>query len=334
MEIWREISEQLAGNSPVVLVTVVAGSGSVPRGPGAKMLILPDGRRMGTVGGGAVEYRAQELAKELFRSEKSLYKRFCLNADAADLGMICGGELTLFFQYIPANEDSQKQFRELAQEKNQRLKKWIGLRFDGEVWQMSLFSEQDSQPAPKAADFAIPLRACPQFMQRGEGFLYTEPFSGLGIAYIFGGGHLSQALVPLLHAVDFSCVVIEDRAEFAKPELFPQAEQILLADFSDLSFLSVGPEDYLIIVTRGHLNDYEVLSQALRTNAGYIGMVGSKRKISAVFAKLREQGFSQEALASVYTPIGLPILAETPAEIAVSIAAQLIQKRAERRNLP
>ena len=152
-----------------------------------------------------------------------------------------------------------------------------------------------------------------------------------GRCYVFGGGHVSQALVPLLSGVDFCCVVLDERPDYATPALFPTAE----ARCGPLPALAAAipftTGDSVIIMTRGHQGDYEVLCEALRSPVWYIGVVGSHRKMEATFRRLREDGFTDADLSRIVTPIGLAIDAETPAEIAVSITAQLIQRRAARR---
>lgn len=150
-----------------------------------------------------------------------------------------------------------------------------------------------------------------------------------GRVYIFGGGHVSQKLVPALAAVEFRCVVLEDREEFCSPDLFPQAEEVRLADFSKVSQeVELTGDDYVVIMTRGHKDDLLIQSQVMRAPARYIGVIGSRRKTAAVTAALREMGFREEDFCRVHAPIGLPIRSETPAEIAVSVAAQLILERA------
>ena len=151
-----------------------------------------------------------------------------------------------------------------------------------------------------------------------------------GRVYIFGGGHVAQALVPALAAVDFRCVVLEDREDFCRPELFPGVEETRLIQNGDpAAYAGITAEDYVAVMTRGHKDDLTVQAQALKTPAKYIGVIGSRKKTAAVFAKLRDMGYTDADLQRITTPIGLSIKAETPAEIAVSIAAQLIQLRAE-----
>jgi xanthine dehydrogenase accessory factor len=154
-----------------------------------------------------------------------------------------------------------------------------------------------------------------------------ERLEAAGRVYVFGGGHVAQALVPVLAAADFDCAVLEDRPEFCRAEMFCGATATLIDNARISDYITVAARDYLVLVTRGHRDDLLVLRQALQTPARYIGMIGSHRKAAAVFASLREQGCTDEDLARVWAPIGLEIGSKTPAEIAVSIAAQLIQER-------
>jgi len=159
---------------------------------------------------------------------------------------------------------------------------------------------------------------------------YSEPLVRPGGVCIFGGGHVAQELVPVLAHLGFRCTVMDDRPDFANPGMFPQAEEVITGDFSRISdFLTVTPNDYLVVMTRGHSFDYEVQVQAMRTGACYIGVIGSKSKAGIIAQKLSREGFSQEEINRVHSPIGINIASETQAEIAVSIAAQLIQVRAE-----
>lgn len=151
--------------------------------------------------------------------------------------------------------------------------------------------------------------------------------------YIFGAGHVAKELVPVLEHLDFSCIVLDDREQFANKERFPQAEQILITDFSDLvKCISVTKDDYVVIMTRGHQQDYKVQLQMLKQKPYYIGVMGSKNKIAYVSGKLEAEGCSKEEVAACYMPIGTKIQAQTPEEIAISIAGELILKRAEKRN--
>ena len=158
---------------------------------------------------------------------------------------------------------------------------------------------------------------------------FAVPVVKAGRTFVFGGGHVSQALVPAIAAVGFRPVVYDDREEFADAKLFPQAEQVIYGDFEHIAdHLTVTPDDYVVIMTRGHQADYEVLTQVLRSGAKYIGCIGSKRKLAICRDRLLKADFTEEEYAVVHAPIGLAIGAETPEEIAVSVAAEMIAVRA------
>ncbi len=161
-----------------------------------------------------------------------------------------------------------------------------------------------------------------------EGWL-AIPVVRAGRTYIFGGGHVSQALVPVLADLGFRPVVYDDRPEFANPALFPGAERTLCGDFTRLTEqVTVTPEDYVVVMTRGHQADYEVLAQVLRSGARYLGCIGSRRKLALCRERLLEAGFTEAEYSRLHAPIGLAIGAQTPAEIAVSVAAEMIAVRA------
>lgn len=146
--------------------------------------------------------------------------------------------------------------------------------------------------------------------------------------YLFGGGHISLHLVPLVKMVGFDLTLIDDRRKFASPERFPQADEIHVMDFRNLSGeIKFEPESYVVIVTRGHLYDKQVLSQVLKNETAYVGMIGSRRKRELIYRELEKEGFARSRLARVHSPIGLDIGAETPEEIAVSIVAEMISIR-------
>jgi len=144
---------------------------------------------------------------------------------------------------------------------------------------------------------------------------------------------VAASLAPVAAGLGFDVVVVDDRPEFATAARFPAAGRVLLLDSLDdvFSVLPADERSFVVVVTRGHQHDASVLAQALRTPAPYVGLMASRSKWATMAASLREQGFDDDDLARVHTPIGLPIGAESPAELAISIAAELIKARAERR---
>ena len=151
--------------------------------------------------------------------------------------------------------------------------------------------------------------------------------------FIFGAGHVAKQVAAISKMVGFTTVVLDDRNEFANTERFPTADQVLVLDRFDtlLQRLHMDTHSYIVIVTRGHRHDQTVLSQALKTDARYIGMIGSRKKRDTIYRNLLEGGFAQNDIDRVHSPIGLEIEAETPEEIAVSIVAELIRERAKKK---
>jgi xanthine dehydrogenase accessory factor len=161
---------------------------------------------------------------------------------------------------------------------------------------------------------------------------YSEQLTRAGKVYVFGGGHVAQELVPLLSHLDFKCVLFENLEKFAGRELFPSAESIIIGDFDDISAsVSITDKDYVVILTRGHRFDLALQIQVLKLKPYYIGVISSRKKAETVTAKqLLEQGFTQEEINKIHAPIGINIKGDAPAEVAVSIAAELIQVRSNR----
>lgn len=158
---------------------------------------------------------------------------------------------------------------------------------------------------------------------------FIKEFKLASTAYIFGGGHVAYALEPVLRHVDFRTIVIDDRAEYANPERYPHADKTVVVDDFDNAFddIETDEDSYIIIVTRGHRGDLQVLRQALKKPHAYLGMIGSRKKNRLLYDALLEEGFKEEDFEKIHSPIGLSIGSETPEEIAISIVAEIIQVR-------
>ncbi len=331
--LFKTISVLAQEGEASVLATVVAGSGSTPRGAGARMLVARDGRVRGTIGGGAVEHRSEKLALDVLRDGSSRLERYRLHKnDIQDLGMICGGEVYVYFRYIPPNDSAMITLAEKVEEHFKRGEQsWLIEEITPDkAGGMGVFGKDSGLFGMDVPNDALAgLQNKPRQIEAHGRVFYCERLIRAGLVYIFGGGHVAQALVPVLAAVDFRCVVLEDREDFARMELFSGACDTLLIDNARIAeYISVTPDDFTVVVTRGHKDDQLVQAQMLKTPARYIGVIGSRKKSAAVFANLRDMGFTDMDLARITTPIGLKIGAETPSEIAVSIAAELIKERA------
>ena len=157
--------------------------------------------------------------------------------------------------------------------------------------------------------------------------VFVEPILPQPVVYLFGGGHVSMAVAKAAHAAGFGIAVVDDRESFANKERFPMAQDVHTS-YED-AFAKIHPNvaTYLIIVTRGHKEDMRVLAWAVRTDARYVGMIGSKRKVLSVYKALEEEGYKPEEFERVYAPMGLEIGALSPEEIAISIVAELVAVR-------
>ncbi|NCB52593.1 MAG: XdhC/CoxI family protein [Clostridia bacterium] len=332
-QLFTQLKKKLEQKQDTVFVTVVASSGATPRAAGARMLVGREGRLCGTIGGGAVEHRAEQLAREAIEKQTSGMKHFSLTRDDVEnLGMICGGDVTLFFRCMPGGDERLLMLCNTALEQFAlRKTTWLVTELtDAPDGNLGLYSEKlglvgidDTEIPQKIAGQTCRLESA------GRQYLAEELLSA-GYVYIFGGGHVAQELAPLLAHLDFRCIVLEDRPEFAQPALFPCALSVKQVDFSDIHEMNdITDDDYIVIMTRGHASDQIIQEQALRTPAGYIGVIGSNHKKAAVQESIMSHGFTQEDVKRIVTPIGLlGVSAETPAEIAVSIAGQLIAFRA------
>lgn len=327
----------------VVLASIINHSGSTPRSSGSLMLVHRDGSIQGSVGGGLLEARVQQAAGELFKAGGLRLLNFDMTGkEAAREGMLCGGRVRVKLEHGSSTAGSIAVFEQLAELVGRGRSAVLVSKVSGPDHRLKLearwvMGEQGFVGQAPKAPLAERLRETvgsasdPGCIELEQGRFLMEPFAAGTEAVIIGAGHVGQATARLAAMVGFRTVVLDDRPEFANKERFPEADQVMVLDSFEGCFDRVGPgkNSFLVIMTRGHAHDKTVLGQALDTGAGYIGMIGSTRKRAAVYDALREEGVSDADLARVHCPIGLPIKAETPAEIAVSIVAEMIQKRAE-----
>lgn len=321
-----ELLRRLACGEEAVLCTILASSGSAPRGAGARMAVFADGTTLGTVGGGTVEYLATQEAIEILHDKaKTCLRAFSLTTEQINsVGMICGGNVSVFYQRV--TEQTEPTLRRILAALDTEADSWLYLRFrGGETECFSVVTGDEAAREPTLFTSRAVLR-------QGEPSVYAEPLLQAGRVYVFGGGHVGQALIPALKNVDFRVTLFDNRRELADAAHFPSADRVIFGDYDNIfDHVTLTPRDYVVIMTPGHQSDRALLQQVLRVPLRYVGCIGSRSKIARTQELLREAGISEEAIASVHSPIGLPILAQTPAEIAVSITAELIRVRAETR---
>jgi len=253
-DIFEEITRIRQERLTAALATVVSGETGVPGKTGFRMLVYPDGKILGTVGGGLLESKVRDEALRCIQEKTPRLLKLELDQTDHGIGVLCGGEAEVF----------------------------------------------------------------------------VEPILPTSSIFIFGGGHIALPLAQFAKALGFAVVVIDDREEFASRERFPTADEVKAGDFYNIiKSIEFHSDDCVVIITHGHQHDEVVLKECLskKNRAGYIGMIGSKAKVTTVHAHLKQQGVSEESLASVNAPIGLDIGAKTPAEIAISIMAEIVAQK-------
>lgn len=315
-----KLRNEIAAGNPAVLVTIISLSGSAPRGVGTTMAVLSSGEQIGTIGGGTLEHRARQRAMALEKHAQDETIAFEIHPSKAENTGEASGCVTVLFR-----------------------------RFHGETALHMLDEALHAIETDESAYFVCPIQistagktrvvSSDALMQQfrlnrlpehpvlfsGDPDWFIEPLFNLPRVLLFGGGHVAQKTAAQLALLEYRVWVVEERAAFADAKLFPTAERILCVPFDAAqSLLTVSNRDHAIVMTSAHETDFAVLNWLLRTSADYIGCIGSKRKVRSARERLIANGMSEQALDRLHSPIGLAIGAETPAEIAVSIAAELI----------
>jgi xanthine dehydrogenase accessory factor len=341
----KTINAQLDAGSPVVLVSVMNVEGSGPRHSGAKMVVGADGTSYGSIGGSLIEDAAIKECKNILSTGKSKILSFDLTGKDTDSpDMICGGTTELLLDYIPATEENRAFFRHwydmVLQGKefcflthfkgtgdSLEVLRHALLHSDGTTFGNRSFSGMEIESIkPELHNITSTL-----VLDLKDTRVLVDRIRRTKTLYCFGAGHVAVPTAHLASLVGFRVVVVDDRSDFANAERFPEAHDILVtSDFNHaLDGLEIDEDSYIVIVTRGHQYDQVVLAQSLKTSAGYIGMISSRRKRDATYEALMAQGVKREQLETVHSPIGINIGGETPEEIAVSIVAELIQVRSQ-----
>lgn len=199
---------------------------------------------------------------------------------------------------------------------------------EAEVWQAAREVMEEEKPRSLTFNLNHDPKYDSGLVCGGTLEIYLEPVLPVQTVYLFGAGHVSVNVYRAARMAGFEVVVVDDRESYANRERFPEAKDVYAEDFDRaLSQLSPNHSSYLVIVTRGHRDDMRVLRWAVDTPARYIGMIGSQRKVIAIYKQLEKEGLAPEKLARVYAPVGLEIGATTPEEIAIAIVAELIAVR-------
>lgn len=349
-ELLKELVDTHSQGGAAALATVISRQGPTPMASEAKMLTRADGKIVGTVGGGCTEAQVQSAGKKLLLDGLSRTLDFTLTRkQAGEEGHICGGKVQIFLE--PVRECTVACAQEAIKlSETGRPCAWAtlicraGAADLGENTKMlvradgtTLGSLGNEALAAKVTEEGVKAirEQTPQIVSFDDQTeVFIEPMPVVPTVYVFGAGHVSCYLAKMAKLLGFRVVLTDDRSQFANRERFPEADEIIVDDFEvACNKLAVNQFSYLVIVTRGHLHDAEVLEWAVETKSKYIGMIGSRAKVRILFRDLESKGFKKESLAKVHAPIGLDIKAETPEEIALSIAAEMILVRRQRQQI-
>lgn len=339
-EILDDVLALLDAGEDFALVKLAGDSGSTPRAAGAEMVVRRDGSIAGTIGGGLLEHTMRREAAAVLevRQARLVDLRLAGRDLASDEEMVCGGAAEVLVSYVaPGDPALREVLAGAAAARAARRRAWLYTLLpadeEGAVEYCLLGADGEVTGAPACDPQA--LRAAvgkvavhgSATLQDGRRVL-VEQMAPPPTAVVCGGGHVGRALAPAALAAGFAVTVLDDREEFADPRRFPGARTVLGPFAGALERIGVDEDAYVVIVTRGHTHDMDVLVQALRTPARYVGLMASRSKRARMVAALREAGFGDADVARVHSPIGLDIGAETPAELAVSIVAEMIGVRA------
>ncbi len=314
MNVWRAAADLIREGATGALATVARVRGSTPVPAGTKMLVGAEGRLIGSVGGGCVEAEVIGAALEAQRRRKPALLTHHLNADlAGDLGLSCGGTVDIFIEPLVAEEGYVRVLESAA---------------TAESGLVRTATEWTSAPLKTFEPLGPSLRPEAAATLTRDGRFMEERLTQAPRVFVFGAGHVGAAIARAAVAAGFRVVVIDDRAEYADPSRFADGVGVLAAEVDDaLARYPLNTADAVVIATRGHRNDAAILERIATSTAGYVGLLGSKRKKAVVTKGLTAAGVPAKSLARVRVPVGLAIGAVTPEEIAVSVVAELIAWR-------
>ena len=360
-QIWAEALRTLERGQSFALATVVNVRGSTPREVGAKMIVRADGQ-FGTIGGGCGEAEVFRKARVLLEEYSEGGARIAEvdltgDFDQREIGT-CGGTMDVFVDlWSPARGLGVA--RKLADAARRSAPGALltvvdaGARGEMPAGSRTFIDPRDAA-AQGAGPIALPAAQLAQIVERtqravatllevddagglqpvtrlepnGRVRLFLDPIVGAERLIIAGAGHIAAPLCALGAMVGFHVTVIDDRASFANRERFPDADEIIVKPFkAAIDSLALDGHCYLVSVTRGHSFDEEVVRAALMQPCGFVGMIGSRRRVKATLERIGESGVPIERLGDLHAPLGLAIGSETPEEIAISIIAEIIRER-------
>ena len=334
--IHLQILQLMRSGSSFAWATVIRSAGSTPQKPGSIALFDETGLIAGTVGGGIMEAEVEKAARHLLKSGGSNLLKYSLNQNPDGSGAICGGEADVLIDTGPARHRSALEALEksLTHRSGGQMVTVIGRANDASrnisrQW----IPQNDFQAVSPGPDCLVRESSPEELLENPSSeLIFSQEIRPLPELVIAGAGHIGKALSHLGSLLGFEVTVIDDRPGYASKTLLPDADHVVVKTVSDaFRSLKPGPDSYYVIVTRDHRQDGEALKPLLGSDAAYVGMIGSRHKAAHMKKEFLANGWATpEQWETIHTPIGLPIGSKTVQEIAISIAAQLIEVRSEK----
>jgi xanthine dehydrogenase accessory factor len=345
--IYLQLLQHLPEDLPLVLATVARSIGSTPQKPGSSALFNHAGLLAGTVGGGILEGEVQKIALKSIQSKESGFYNFKLDGGNGEgLGAICGGQASILVDASP--QVHLPVFKQVKQSMIDRVPGVLvaivqlisgsGVRIE-RYWltgmenrilpvdrdrkietEVRLMLSGRNQIAFREIEIALQ-------KEKDEAMIFLESISPPAHLVIAGAGHIGKALSHIGKLLEFEVTVIDDRAEYANAANLPDADHIIVQDIGEaMNELNITSDTFIVIVTRGHKDDAKALRACIGSDAAYIGMIGSKNKVALMRKDFIQHGWAEPSeWKDIYAPVGLDIQSKSVGEIAISIAAQLIQ---------
>ena len=308
LQYWKTVKEKLEANEQLVLLYVFESIGSSPGRQGFKMWLSKNGNMKGSIGGGIMEHKLVELARQLFKQnqrqpmlKKQIHRK---DVKSNQSGMICSGEQTIGL--YPISTEHLSIVTEIVNALETGKRKQI--TFD--------------QKGIKTSDEKV----VTSYSENPEGWSYKETLENRIPIYIFGAGHVGNALCKVMKMLDFHITLIDNRENLNTFITNGTADQKVAIDYDNITAQIEDPaRSYVILMTFGYRTDKQILIQLLDENYKYLGMMGSREKVDQLYNELESEGVDITKLKAIHSPIGFQIKSKTPEEIAISIAAEIIQ---------
>ncbi len=310
---WRFLQAQLKAGQPVGWLQVLEHEGSSPGRQGFRMAIASNGGTTGSVGGGIMEHKLVEVLRDHLKKREPFWeiKRQIHSKEVAkdQSGMICSGSQLLALMYLGSEALEKVEEVILYLEKGES----VAINVNAQGWSL--------EPSDN-------LKTKITFTASKADWRYTEKLGPKAVAHVIGGGHVGLEMCKVLTGLDYFVCNYDDRPGLNTFEANPFAHKKIITDYADLSkYIPSGDDQFVIVMTFGYRGDDVAVRALLKKRFRYFGMMGSKTKVATLLEGLRKDGFEEADIAQIKTPAGVVLHCETPAEIAVSIAAEMIGAR-------